>query len=126
MPCVSDPADNRKEREGEACMHLYLPEESMLGKVASENAATDSMMQVQLPVDDESMSSRSRGSDKLMPGEEYLRELAQGRDRSESLIDRSSLNKGDCSGWEDQRDVRVIVDDPVEIPAEEDLNGAAA
>jgi len=61
-------------------MHLNLPEERVHGKVADINALTDSVMQVQLPVDDESMSSRSRGSDKLLPGEEYLKNLAAGKD----------------------------------------------
>jgi len=80
VPCVSDPADNRKERFGEAYMHLNLPEERVHGKVADINALTDSVMQVQLPVDDESVSSRSRGSDKLLPGEEYLKSIAAGKD----------------------------------------------
>ena len=124
-PCVSDPADNRKEREGESYMHLNLPDESMLGKVADANAVSDSMMQVQLPVDDESLSSRSRGSDKLLPGEEYLRELAAGRDRSESLIDRSILVKGDCGGYEDEKLEREFVDEEVEIPPEDGDQGAA-
>lgn len=78
LPCVSDPADNQKELEGEIYMHLNLPDEDMLGKIIDESGRTNIEMSVQLPVDDESLSSRSRGSDKLIPGEEYLRELAAG------------------------------------------------
>jgi len=125
-PCVSDPADNKKEREGESYMHLNLPEESMLGKVADSKPVSDCMMQVQLPVDDESMSSSSRGSSKLRPGEEYLRELAAGRDRSESLIDRSSLVKGDYGGYEEEKVERVFDEEEVEIPPEDQNNGAQA
>ena len=84
------------------------------------------MMQVQLPVDDESMSSSSRGSSKLRPGEEYLKELAAGRDRSESLIDRSSLVKGDYGGYEEEKVERVFVEEEVEIPPEDDNNNEPA
>ena len=120
VPCVSDPADCQKERVGESYMHLNLPEEDMLGKIADENNRSDSVMQVQLPVDDESMSSRSRGSDKLIPGEEYLRELAAGRDSSESHVNLSALVGEISGGYEEFNVEREIVNEEIEIPPEQD------
>ena len=62
-------------------MHVNLPEKDMLGEIAERNDASDSLIQVHLPVDDESMSSHSRGSNNnLAQGEAYLKELARGRD----------------------------------------------
>jgi len=102
-------------------MHLNLPAEAMLGKIAEEkNNRSDCVMQVQLPVDDESMSSRSRGSDKLMPGEEYLRELAAGRDSRESHVNLSSLAGEASGGYELFQLERELVNEEIEIPPEND------
>lgn len=76
-PCISNPKDLQKEIFGDSQYSLNLPEKAMQGMVGINEAVSDDEMQVNLPID---IESQSDSSDKMMLGEEYLKQLAEGRE----------------------------------------------